>query len=442
MRGAIFEVQAVPKVKRAFRSGRSRADAVLAFGMLGACAAPCAQAQGVVPGDIGAGDAAISVQKRPRPDLDPVPVRFGAIEVLPTASLRVAYDDNVYATRTGKIEDALITVATGVAARSTWSRHAVSIDANAALARGLSQGNENTETYDVLAGASLDLGADTQASFNAGYSRAYEPRGSVGDTTLRGSRIGYNTLELGAQLQRRAGRLMLEAGGTLDTFRYAPYRDTGASISLGDRDYRTWSATLRAGYAIGPGIAAVIDGSYNQSRYPDEATSLDRSSDGHSLRGGIQFGLTRLIRGRAAIGYQNQRYDDPAFPRIRGLDFAAALEWNPTQLVTWSLEARRTIQRSPLVGVAGIRQSRYVTRVDYEARRNLILSARLDQTVSNYVGADRVQKDLSGTLGAEWLVNRNLRVSAQGGLQRTRSDGTGGRSFDRKRVSVSLRYAL
>ncbi len=33
---------------------------------------------------------------------------------------------------------------------------------------------------------------------------------------------------------------------------------------------------------------------------------------------------------------------------------------------------------------------------------------------------------MSGTLGAEWLLNRNLRVSAQGGFQRTRSDGKSG----------------
>ena len=192
MRGAILEVQALPKVRCSFRSGRSRADAALLLGMLGVCAAPGAQAQSGPPGD-----GAISVQKRPRPDLDPVPVRFGTIEVLPTASMRVAYDDNVYATRTDKVEDALVTLSTGVAARSTWSRHAVSLDADAALARGLSQDNEDIETYDMQAGARLDLGPQTAASFNAGYSRAYEPRGSVGDTALRGPRIAYN---------RRTGR--------------------------------------------------------------------------------------------------------------------------------------------------------------------------------------------------------------------------------------------
>lgn len=441
MRGAILEVQALPKVRCSFRSGRSRADAALLLGMLGVCAAPGAQAQTGPPGD-----GAISVQKRPRPDLDPVPVRFGSIEVLPSASMRVAYDDNVYATRTDKVEDALVTLSTGVAARSTWSRHAVSLDADAALARGLSQNNEDIETYDMQAGARLDLGTQATASFNAGYSRAYEPRGSVGDTALRGPRIAYNTLELGAQLQRNTGRLMLEAEGTLDRFRYAPYRNTDAGTvapnAQGSRDYRSWSASLRTGYALGPGIAAFVEGSYNQARYPDETAALDRSSDGYSVRSGVQFGLTRLIRGRAAIGYQNQRYDDAAFPRIKGLDFAAALEWNPTQLITWSLEARRAIQRSPLVGVAGIRQSRYVTRIDYEALRNLILSARLDQTISEYAGTDRAQKDVSVSLGAEWLLNRHLRVSTQGGFQRTRSEGIGGRRFERKRVSVSLRYAL
>jgi len=410
-------------------------------GLLGACATCPAEAQ-----DLPAGDTAISVQKRPRPELDPVPIRFGAFEVLPNAEARIAYDDNIYAARTDQVGDALATISTGVSAQSTWARHAVSLSAGAALTRGLSQRDEDTQTFDTQASARLDLGVDTNASARAGYARAYEPRGSIGDTTLRGRRIAYDTLELGAQLQHHAGRLMLEADAGLDSFRYASYRSGTAQVSTGDRDYRSWSASLRAGYAVGPGIATFIEGSYNQACYPDEAAALDRSSDGYSLRGGVQFGVTRLIRGRAAVGYQNQRYDDPAFPRIRGLDFGASLEWNPTPLLTWSLEARRTIQRSPIVAVAGIRQSRYSARLDHELRRNLILSARLDHTASDYAGTGRAQKDLTAVLAAEWLVNRALRVSAQGSLQRTRSGGYGetgaGREFDRKRISVSIRYAL
>lgn len=416
-----------------------RADSLVPclLGLLGVCAAPSAQAQ-----ETAAGDAAISVQKRPRPDLDPIPVRFGAFAVLPSAEARIAYDDNIYAAASDKVGDALATIATGFSARSTWARHAISLDAHGALTRGLSQDDENTETYDAQAGARLDLGVATQASLNIGYARAYEPRGSIGDTTLRGPRIAYNALELAAQIQHTAGRLVVEAEGSLESFRYAPYRAGGAAVAVGDRDYRTWSATARAGYAIGPGIAAFVEGSTNQASYPDERIALDRSSDGYSLRAGVQFGVTRLIRGRAAIGYQNQSYDDPAFPRIKGLDFGTGLEWNPTRLVTFSLEARRTIQRSPLVGVAGIRQSRYATRVDYELRRNVILSARIDRTVNDYAGTERVQKDLSGGLGLDWMLSRNLKVSALGSLQRTRSDGIGGRRFDRRRLSLSIRYAL
>ncbi|WP_159977023.1 MULTISPECIES: outer membrane beta-barrel protein [unclassified Novosphingobium] len=405
--------------------------------MLGACTASGVRAQ-----EIPAGDGAISVQKRPRPELDPVPVRFGGFEVLPSAELRTAYDDNIYAANTNKVDDALVTLSGGIAARSTWRRHALSFNATTGLTRGLSQDDENTNTYDLQASGQLDIGAGTQASLRAGYSRAYEPRGSVGDTTLRGPRIAYNTLELGVQLEHNVGRLLLGADASFDTFRYGTYRVAGAEIAQGNRDYRTWSTSLRAGYAIGPGIATFVEGSYNKARYPDETTLLDRSSDGYSVRGGVQFGVTRLIRGTAAIGYQNQRYDDPAFPRIKGLDFAGSLEWNPTKLMTWTVEAKRTIQRSPLVGVAGIRQSRYSGKLDYELRRNVILTTRLDQTVSDYAGTQRIQRDLAGSLGAEWLLNRNLRVSAQGGFQRTRSDGTGGRKFDRKRASVSLKYAL
>ena len=75
-------------------------------------------------------------------------------------------------------------------------------------------------------------------------------------------------------------------------------------------------------------------------------------------------------------------------------------------------------------------------------RRNVILWARIDHTVSEYAGTDRTQRDLSSGAGADWLLGRKLRISAQGSIQRTRSDGIGGRSFDRRRMSLSVRYAL
>lgn len=419
------------------RRTRAEALAPCMAGLLGLCVPGASLAQ-----DAGPVDAAISVQKRPRPDLDAVPVRLGSLELLPTVDLRASYDDNIYASATGKVDDALSTLGLGISARSTWSRHALSFDADAAITRGLSQRDEDVETWNTRLGGRLDLGTGTQLSAHLGYARAYEPRGSIGDTTLRGPRIAYDMVSAGAEFRHQAARLLVQGEATLDRFQYAPYRTAGAQVSQRERDYRTWSALLRAGYAVGPGIAAIVEGGWNAARYPGDGAALDRSSQGWSARAGVQFGLTRLIRGRAALGYQNQRYADPAFPRIKGLDFGASLEWNPTRLMTWTLEARRTIQRSPLVGVAGIRQSRYAARLDYELRRNLVVSPRIEHTVSDYAGTPRVQRDWSGGVEAVWLVNRNMRMTASAGWQGTRSDGAGGRDFDRRRVSLSLRYAL
>lgn len=416
---------------------KAKSDAALVLGVIGACAAPAAQAQAAPTGE-----AAISVQNRARPDLDPVPVRFGTFDVVPTAEARLAWDDNIYATRGGKVDDALATVSAALAARSTWSRHALSLDADGAITRGLSQPAENTRTYGARLGGRLDFGRDTQLSGHVGHARAYEPRGSIGDTTLRGRRIAYDVTTLGAEARHAAGRLVLEGQAGLESYRYAPYRGAGIGIAGRERDYRSWNAGLATGYAFAPGIAILVEGDYNEARYPDDSGGLDRSSRGWSARGGLALGMTRLVRGRAAIGYQSQRYDDPAFPRIRGLDFSAALEWNPTRLLTWTLEARRTIQRSPLVGVAGIRQSRYGARIDYEWRRNVLLSARLDHTVGAFGGTARRQTDLAGAVTLDWLANRHLRVSAQGTFQSTRSNIPAGRSFDRRRISLTVRYAL
>ncbi|MFC0205275.1 outer membrane beta-barrel protein [Novosphingobium soli] len=411
-------------------------------GLLGTCAAPQVLAQDRVRDPSGR-DMPIAVQTRARPETDPVPFHLGSFTVIPFAAATLTYDDNVYATRSDRVGDALASLAGALTARSAWSRHAVSLDLDGALTRGLSQDAEDTQTYRGLLAGRLDLGTTTALTASAGYARAYEARGSIGDTTLRGPRIAYHALELDARLRRSSGRVILEAEAGLDAFRYAPRSNAaGVRSTLRDRDYTSWHARLRTGYAFAPGVAAFAEGSYNRARYPEDTTALDRGSHGWSLRGGLEFGVSRLVRGRAALGYQDQRYADPAFPRIRGLDFAAALEWNPTRLLTLAVDARRTIQRSPLVGVAGIRQTRFGARADYELRRSVLLSARLDRATSDFAGTPRVQKDLVGGLGIDWLANHHLRLGGEATFQRTRTEGVPGRAFDRRRVSVSLRYAF
>jgi hypothetical protein len=205
---------------------RTKVDTALVLGLLsaGACAASAAQAQDMV-----AGDTALSVQKRPRPDFDAVPIRFGAFEVSPAAETRLSFDDNIYATRADKVDDALATIAGSLSAHSTWSRHAVSLDADAALTRGLSQRAEDTQTYAVQAGGRLGLGVATQVSAHAGYSRAYEPRGSVGDTTLRGRRIAYNT-----QTALLSDELVASGAGIAVDPRYTPSFAAAMRIILDD----------------------------------------------------------------------------------------------------------------------------------------------------------------------------------------------------------------
>jgi hypothetical protein len=409
--------------------------------ILGACAASAAQAQ-----ERSTADGAISVQKRARPDLDPSPLRFGGFEALVFLETRLTYDDNIYASRKDVVDDALAAIAGDVSARSTWSRHALAFDASAALTRGVSQDDENTRTYEARASGRLDWGAGSQVTAQAGYARAYEPRGSIGDVDRRGPRTAYDTVNLELAASHATGRLTLEAEAGMDRYVYGRHPGRDEAISAA-RDYHTWNIGLRVGYAAAPGILAFAEGTYNEARYPDDLARLDRSSDGWSLRGGVGFGLSRLIRGRAAIGYQDQSFADPVFPRIRGLDFSAEIEWSPTRLTTWSIEARRSIQRSPLVSIAGIRQSRYGARVDHEALRNLLVWARVDYTTSEYSGSVRAQNDLAGGLGGDWLLSRRVKLSLASNVQRTRSHGAPAlpdlaRAFDRSRTTVSLRYAL
>lgn len=427
------------KTTRVDHTHRKIALITCVIGLGSTCMANSAFAQFLPAQD----DSIQSVRTRPRPDFNPTPIRVGAFNVSPSVEARIAYDDNVYAATTNEIDDALISLNAAISVQTNWSRHAASLSANTALSKGLSQDNEDTHTHSIQASGQLDIGPSTRASLSAAFGKAYEPRGSVGDTsTVNSKRISYETTEIAGELSHNFGRLALEASASLENYSYNTLDVAGTNIVFSDRDYRSWVAGLRAAYAVSTGIGFYVEGNYNEASYPDETAQFDRSSNGYSLRGGVQFGVTRLIRGKAGLGYQNQSYGDPAYPRIKGLDFLANLEWSPTELISVSFDAKRTIQRSPIVGVAGIRQSLYGGRIDYEFRRNVILYSRLQHMVSEFSGIDRTQNDFLGELGANWLLTRNIHISTQATFQKTNSSGLGGREFDRKRFTVALRYRL
>lgn len=383
-----------------------------------------------------------SVMERRRPDWDPVDIRFASFKVNAQAQAKVAYDDNVFASNVDQVSDAVATVGGRLRVVSDWSRHQVGLDASLDMVRGLQRDENDVTPYDVTARTRLDIGPSTVVRASAGYGRGYETRGSFADVVTRGPRLGYNRLQADLGLAQTFNRIKIELSGSFDRYDYMARHENGTTTSQAYRDFRTLRGTATVSYALSPGLAVFGQAGYNDASYPRSRSVRNRDSRGVEVVGGVELGVTRLLRGRVGVGHYRQKYESADFPDIKGLTFIGQLEWNPTRLVTVTGTAHRSIQRSPLIGVAGIRQSVFRLQADYELRRNVIVSGNAGYTVSDFIGGDRTQKDARVGADVRWLVNRHLRFVLETDLQRTTNSGSFDRRFTRKQAAVSVRYVF
>ena len=370
-----------------------------------------------------------TVNGRSRPEYDAVGIPLGGFTILPELGVGVAYDNNIYRTRSGKRDDGYGEINPRITIASASERYPVSLDASATIRRYASVQTENTEQYVLDAAAAAEIVAGTRLSASGGYSHRIEPRGTAGDTFIGGEPIAYDLLRGSILAVHDVGAIGLEAGGDIARYSYDDAKAGGIVIDQRFRDYRSTGGHVRVSYVIGPAIAAFVRGGLTRSHY-SRTGPIDRNSKGYSALIGMQFGVSNLISGSFGIGYLHENYADPASRNTSGFDYDVSLNWNPTPLIGVTLSGARSIQRSPFANSAGGIETRLGSRVDYELLRQIILSAELRHTRVTFRGVDRSDRNLEAQAGARYLVNRTVAATLTLNYRRQSSSGPGARNFD------------
>lgn len=149
--------------------------------------------------------------------------------------------------------------------------------------------------------------------------------------------------------------------------------------------------------------------------------------------------MTALVRGEIAVGYIHQDFDNPAFPDISGLGARGQLEWFPSQLTTVTLAAGRSVEDTPLTGAGAYVAGSVGLSVDHELLRNVILTGRLTWSQDVYEGVDREDRRVSASLGATYLISRNLGLTATLSMLDVDSVGAArDQDFSVNRLAVAL----
>lgn len=374
----------------------------------------------------------VSVRDRPREEYDPLGVRFGGFTLNASVGLTATHNNNVYATPTNEQDDIIFTVTPRARLQSNWSRHALTLEAGAAIDRYNDLDDEDAETYFAGAVGRVDIGSNTSVSGIARYAREVEPRTNP-DALTAGEPVEYDRTELAVSAQHVFNRLRVRA-----TFAHVEYDyDNVPGFPQDFRDMEEDRLTGRAEVELTPRIGWIIEASTDERDYGN-APSL--SSDGTTFLTGVNVNLTDLMRGELTVGSFERDYTGGS---VDGTAIAANLEWYVTRLTTLTFFANQSGEESGAVVALPYTATNYGARVDHELQRNVLLTGGVSFGEREYEGGfDRNDEYFSGDAGVEYIMNRRVAFNLRYRHEELESNGANRyRDFDQDVISagVSLR---
>lgn len=384
-------------------------------------------------------DKYVAVTERPQPAYDPVPMRAGAFELRPELHAEVSSRSNLFATAEDEVDDVVLIAAPSVSARSSWSRHALNVEANVRHREYLDVGSESNTNYGARVDGRIDASSKLNLVAAVRAARVNESRASAAAVldALEPTEIDEAGLSLGANYESNRVRLSVE--GSIDEFDY-----NDAELSDGEvfeQDFRDREdARLRARLSIAASrdAALFIEAEQIQRDFdsPADPALFNRDSEGTIVRVGANFELPVLLRGDVAIGHQSYEFDDERVTDFDGLSINANLQWFVTQLVTISGGASRSVEDPGLLNSAGVEVTSWGVKADYEARRNLLLFASANFGNFDFGNIDREDDRWTGSIGATYKLNNNVWVETS--LSHTDQDSNI-QDFKDTSISVALK---
>ena len=421
----------------------------VALGVLAALAASPALAQPEAPTDdtdYFRRDRNMSVKDRQRARDDSLGWRMGSFRAKPEVALAAGYNDNIAATETDPQEGMVYQGDVRLDLKSDWGRHELS----AGLYAPTVHYEDAWTATDAVAHVDGRLDVTRGLSINGGvlYGRRHEPYSFLPDGVQLEEPIGYDN-----------GRAYIGFAQTLNRLRFAARADyavydyddgtltNGTPYETDDRDMTELGFSVRADYAASELVSFFVTGATNdRDRDLDPPDVLvNEDSNGYEVLGGVNFDLTRLMRGEVAVGYFSQSYDDPAIEETTGTAARGLVEWYPDELVTITVGAERRVEEAPVeeastTGAATFVGTDFSVGADYEFRRNIILGLTTRYSEDEYDQIDRNDRRLNIYAAAEYEMNRYTALTLRVGHETQESEGVDqGRNYDANFATIGVR---
>jgi hypothetical protein len=358
--------------------------------------------------DINGAEEIVTVADRTREGYRSMGVRVGSFIFYPELTAAVAHDDNVFAEPVGR-SDTIYAIRPELLLVSDWSRHKLEFWADGEGLYYDEFTSENQENYFVGARGTLDILSDLRAHAEASHRLAHESRGSGDSFDDFDEPVEYETTKGSVSIEKEWSRFRSRWTGTVTNEDYHDVFDDGVEVDQDDRDGITYELISRSGYELSPATVVFLESTYAWRDFKDD--SFD--AEGRKYLAGVEFEMTRLVRGEIAGGWMDYRFDDPVREDFDTYTYRAKVYWDPTTLLSFTLLANREIGVSTEFDSSTKITSDVTVTVDYELLRNLILSGKVNWQWVDYEDTEREDDKVVTEGQLEYLVNQYVSIMAK-----------------------------
>lgn len=354
-------------------------------------------------------------------------LKFGNVNVFPSAELRWGYDDNITQAPDTAGEPALSSAIwvlnAGLTADLEYKGDRYSLDYLGSFTRYTASSLDNVENHTLrLQGANI-FDVRNALRWQAGLVDGYDPRGSTDATTSAAQApSNYRTYRVGGTYAYGAegAKGRLEGDLFFSTKEYLNNR-----VTMRTADVDSTELNGRFFWRVMPKTSAVLDIRYANYDYVAVDAGLD--SDSLSLLVGANWSATAATSGSFRVGHVSRRYDSRA--DFSGFSWEAGVTWKPLTYSTFTFTTGRNVNdtTSGLPGAVGdyVLGTNYGVNWTHEWRSNLRSEVAWNHTKSDYDGIDRLDKLDTYKLGMYYDFRRWMNAGVEFNFSDRRSNVSG-----------------
>lgn len=363
-------------------------------------------------------------------------MRLGASALTLDLSLAALYDSNVFATHDAVTDDVVMHAAFRAGMSDDRANRLLHGEAYVARDQHIDIGRETATSFGALLRGKIPAARDQIVTGSLRYDRAIESRSDPearASSALSPRRIDIVAGEAGYEYH--PSRWGFDLSGAARSYNYLDKNEH-------DRDMRSYQVALRLSRRVAKSLSLFVEpyAAHRDFVTRADASGVDRDATTAGALVGVSPASASPITGRVGVGFFRFM---PAAATLRPFTGFAAngeISWTPRRRTAITATLFSGDVATVRAGATGRHDTDLVLRVDEEARHNLLLTAGVSWTRTQYRGAASANRSTAALQGgATYLVNATLSLIVHASVTR-RTAPYDVNSFDRHTVSIGIRF--